>query len=237
MGVGGRLRKLDDRVASWTEHGSTTAPLEADETSVALERPGDAGRPVSNPRRFAGEARGLSRLDHAVLDRHYGTTWLVVASVVGGVVACVGLVGMFVGGGGGATAEPFGIGTAVFALPLFELWRRRRAAEGKPPPLLWLRRLDDRVLKRRASLDAQRAAVHALDSLCGALVAAGHDTWARKLSPTASTSTVEDLVDSATPVIKQLLGSDDANLGTVRALAEEALAVLAYATECMRKVR
>ncbi|HVV76091.1 MAG TPA: hypothetical protein VHC43_08660 [Mycobacteriales bacterium] len=197
----------------------------------------DVRRPASNPRRLAGQTDGLSRLDHAVLDRTYGTTWLVVASVAGGVVACVGLVGMFAGGGGGATAEPFAIGTAVLALALFEIWRRRRAAEGQPPPLWWLRRLDDRVLKRRAVLDAQRAAVHVLDNLREALVAAGQDAWARELSPTASTRTVEDLVDSATQVIKELLGSDDVNHGAIRQLAEETLAVLVYATECRNNIR
>jgi hypothetical protein len=91
----------------------------------------------------------LRRLDHAVLDRRYGTRWLVAVALVGFALAVFGIWGLVAGRGSGATGEPFAAGMVLFVLPLFEVWRRRRAAAGKRPPLDRLRRLDRRMLKRR----------------------------------------------------------------------------------------
>jgi hypothetical protein len=70
------------------------------------------------------------------------------ASAVGVALLAAMIVGIVVGRNGPAFAEPE-IGLALVVLPLLEIWRRRRADNGDPPPLAMLARLDERFLKRR----------------------------------------------------------------------------------------
>ena len=90
----------------------------------------------------------LAALDHAVLDRRWGNRWLLAASIIGVVLAVLGAVGYFVGGGAGATQIPFGAGVCVAGLAWSELWSKHQRARGKQP-FGWLRRLDDRTLRRK----------------------------------------------------------------------------------------
>ena len=93
-------------------------------------------------------ARWLSRLDHMVLDRRWSSRWLLAASIAGVLLALVGAIGYFVGGGGGSTAEPFSLGVFLCVMPLVEIWMRRQRSNGKEPFRV-LRRLDERVLGRK----------------------------------------------------------------------------------------
>lgn len=148
MSVSRRLRQFDDELVAWTEHSPEPSAAHSELSATVRTSSNWIDRWASNPRWTAGPGRWLSQLDRVVLDRTYGTVWLVAGSVTGGLVAGLGLCGALAGGGGGATAEPFAFGSALFVLPLYEVWRRRRQALGRPAPFSRLTRLDDRVIRR-----------------------------------------------------------------------------------------
>ena len=90
----------------------------------------------------------LARLDHFVLDRKYGTVWLLMGSACGLVLAVVGAWGFIRGTGAGSTAEPFAMGIFLMSLSLYEIWSRRQTGRGRVP-FERLLRLDDQLLRRR----------------------------------------------------------------------------------------